>query len=196
MAQPTASPLARLALPEKLLAGLLLADELAEEEAEERDAEADELPRRLVGRDLDHVDRVVLGPELAVAQRQLLAPEAVPERLLEEARERFPGAVVDDGALPVHQLVPRVDGAEVQVDLLRLLEPGVEAADGLEDRFPVGEVDARVGDVDALVEHPHALQRGETGVAQPHLFPRNDISARCGKRLLHLLHPEGVADGV
>lgn len=175
---------------------MALARGYAKEEPEERDAEAHELPRRLARGHLDHRQGVVLAPELAVAQGQLLPPEAIPEGLLEEPHEGVPGPVVDDRALPVDEPVARVDGPEVEIDLLGLLEPRVEAFDCVENIPLVSEVHAGVGDVRALVYHPHAPQRREARVAQAHLAPGHDVRARRLEGPEHLGHPHGVAYGV
>ena len=90
--------------------------------------------------------------------------------------------------------VARAHGAQIEVDVLRGHEPGIEAADRLEHRLAVGEVRGRKRDVGPRDDQLDPLEFLERPVADLDRPARDDVMG--AEALAKLLHPERIRDRV
>ncbi len=124
----------------------------------------------------------VVAPQGAVLLRQLLAAVSVPERLVEEAKDRGSNPVEDDRPRVVEDLRPRPDRPEVQVDVLGRDEAGVESAESAEELGTVPEVARRVAHVIPVliefdpIELPEGRGAHRDGPAGHHGRPGEPLS--------------------
>src|SRR5438445_7083009 len=169
-------------LPEKLVADV----------AEHRGAQSEHGPERRLAP--EHLSRPIAAPEGAVLQGELLAARAVPQGLPQEVVHGVARPMVDDRARAEGDRVACANRTEIEVDILRGHEPGIEAADRLEHRLAVGEVRGRKRDIGPRDNQLDPLEFLERPVADLDRPARDDVMG--AEALAKLLHPERIRDRV